>query len=627
MSAISKKYRIRDNLKSAPAILTLTTQGSNGSTDSTLHVLALPDDILYIVIGQLSWPYDIHSLCSVSKRFNALSTPSLYRTVVFPYARPQALHALLTKLETSPELCAYVTALVFDDVAKPFKPDIPPLTADFESYKSSQLENRLKEPIARRDWLLDQIHHKLYSVLPLMNNIQSLHLKRIHPVFLSPPLSHVPPTVTASKRVKDAVLNRVPIRQWRTYQYPHEERMPAAIAMFLTHCHSLTRLIIHDPLSLRSYWPHSLISNLTVLVLGLNLDSVIVELDAGDARAMQFNSLLRKAKNLKKLCILTTWMNLTLLLDDVYLPHLESLEWFHYRAKNPLDAQTFHEFLEHHSPTLKHLALAPVAYIVGNWGYTIDNSTPCWLSEPPSRLLPNLETFRLHNWLAWAKPQPIDNGSITYGDRLRLAKTIMDFILKRDGIVDVALTEFPSRVAKELIEGLNQRIEAKRRAGDNVISRILVGKDEKMEMDSRVPRLIPLTALPLSLPSPSGSPVNFEIVTGFEGDSGTGIVANLVHGLTTGTSHALQALNPASLFHGHSSNHNSHTSHDWSVAPQSENDKSRAKAYWAFIRKRDFLMEAYHSYHVMFQGMELEGAGFRPYLLPRKRGAKRDYWR
>jgi hypothetical protein len=551
---------------------------------------------------------------------------------VFPYAKPQALHALLTKLETSPELCAYVTALVFDDVAKPFKPDIPPLTADFESYKSTRLENRLKEPISRRDWLLDQIHHKLYSVLPLMNNIQSLHLKRIHPVFLSPPLSHVPPTVTATKKVKDAVLNRVPIRQWRTYQYPHEERIPAAIAMFLTHCHSLTRLIIHDPLSLRSYWPHSLISNLTVLVLGLNLDSVLVELDPGDSRAMQFNSLLRKAKKLKKLCILTTWMNLTLLLDEVYLPQLESLEWFHYRAKNPMDAQAFYEFLERHSPTLKHLALAPVAYIIGNWGYTIDTQTPSWLSEPPTKLLPNLETLRLHNWLAWMWPQPADSDSYTYGQRIRLAKTIKDFILKRDGIVDVALTEFPDRIAKELIEGLNQRIDAKRRAGEHVNSRILVGKEEKMEMDSRVPRLIPLTlALPIELPSPSASPTNFNFASSSDGDSGTGIVANLVHGLATGTSHALQALNPASLFHGHNSNHNSDhnsdSSYDWAIVPQSENDKSRAKAYWAFIRKRDFLMEAYNSYHVMFQGMELEWAGFRPYLLPRKRGAKRDYWR
>jgi hypothetical protein len=53
----------------------------------------------------------------------------------------------------------------------------------------------------------------------------------------------------------------------------------------------------------------------------------------------------------------------------------------------------------------------------------------------------------------------------------------------------------------------------------------------------------------------------------------------------------------------------------------------RLKIQWAFIRKREYLLEAYHSYHVMFAGMELEDSGFRPYLLPRKRNAKRDYRR
>jgi hypothetical protein len=385
--------------------------------------------------------------------------------------------------------------------------------------------------------------------------------------------------------------------------------------MFFTHCHALTHLVIYDPLSLRSYWPPSLLSNLTVLIIALNLDSVLLELDVEDSRAMQLNSLLRRAKSLKSLCILTTWINLTVLLEECYFPNLESIEWFHYRAKNPDDPTTFYDFLKLHSDTLKHIALAPVAYIVGNWGYTIASETeldelgaptPHWLSQPPSVLLPNLETLRLHNWHAWALPQPVY--FVPKAARDSTARMIADFILKRPSIVDVALSDFPEDIARDLTGGMKEE--------GRVLKRCVVGTEEMRQRDTRVPPYPPFSARhkpthPSEHTSPpSTSTSSTGIGSAFaSGPSGTGASNSLVSFNSVALA-SLNPLNPSSLLFG-----------------GTDSDRARAKAIWAFTRKREFLHEAYHSYHLMFQGMELENSGFRPYLLPRRKNAKRDYRR
>jgi hypothetical protein len=307
----------------------------------------------------------------------------------------------------------------------------------------------------------------------------------------------------------------------------------------------MRKLVIYDPLSLRSYWTPHLIGNLTVLILALNLDNVVVELDVEDSRAMLLNGILRRAKNLRTLCIVTTWLNFSILLEDCFFPHLEQIEWFHYRAKNPEDPLLFYNFLSAHSETLRHIALAPVAYIVGNWGYIVDRTVRSWLE---SDLLPHLETLRLHNWEAFSAPQPVYE--VTETQRIETAMTIANFVLRRPSIVDVALTNFPSTVSRHLLDGMQS---------SRVIKRALFGKEERLLRNSVVPRYPPLSAL----------------------------------------------VNPSTIF----------------------GEYERLKIQWAFIRKREYLLEAYHSYHVMFAGMELEDSGFRPYLLPRKRNAKRDYRR
>ncbi|CAG7846770.1 SubName: Full=Uncharacterized protein {ECO:0000313/EMBL:CCA74108.1} [Serendipita indica DSM 11827] len=602
-SQIIKTLRIWDPTRSTNVSNSFVVTARSPS----LSLVRLPIDVLFLIFEHLQWPYDLHALTLVCRELRTLSTPLLYRTVVFPYARPNAMYALLCKLEMSPDYCALIQTLIFDDVAKPLRPDIPDVGEDFEGCRSTRLENRLREPIARRDWLLDQIHHKLYTVLPLLN-IKSLFLKRLHPVFLSPPLSHRPPSLTATKKVKDAILNHVPVRQWRNYQQPPpSERLPAAIGMFFTHCRGLTHLTIYDPLSLASYWPHSFVGNLTVLILALNLDHVIVELDCGDRRAMQLNSLLRRAKNLRTLGILTTWLNLTVLLEDCYFPHLESIEWFHYRAKNPKDPQTFYDFLRMHSATLRHIALAPVAYILGNWGYMIDADVPHWLAEPPydcistdghreEGFLPHLETLRLHNWLAWSTPQPVY--SITSADKIHAALLISNFIIARPSIVDVALTDFPSEIGRMLLEGMHASRQVKR---------AIVGKEERLLRDRAVPLYPPLSALH----HPDWA----------SGTSGSGL-SNPSAALVELGSHALSVLNPSTLLNtlagGAGSTHG---------GGETLSERARVKAYWAFARKREYLMEAYHSYSIMFDGLALENSAFRPYLLPRRRNAKRDYRR
>jgi len=581
---------------------------------------ALPIDIHYLIQEHLEWPHDFHALSLVDKYFNALATPYLYRTVVFPYLRPTALLNLLCKLELSPNtLCLQIQTLLFDDVSKPLCPTIPGVNDDFHAIPSKKLENRLTEPIGRKSYIHNQIHHKLYSVLPLLANLKSLHLKRLHPLFLSPPLSHTAPPdrVTAATRVKDTILNHIPIKQWRNYALlpseSHFHRLPpAALAMFFTHCHALTHLVIYDPLSLLSYWPPSLLSNLTVLIIALNLDSVLLELDLEDSRAMQLNSLLRRAKSLKSLCILTTWINLTVLLEECYFPNLESIEWFHYRAKNPDDPATFYDFLKLHSATLKHVALAPVAYIVGNWGYTIAPETdldelgapiPHWLSQSPSTLLPNLETLRLHNWHAWALPQPVF--SVPKAARDSTARMIAEFILKRPSIVDIALSDFPEDVAKGLANGIQE--------DGRILKRYIVGAEETRQKTARVPLYPPASTRPSPTHAnehssiPSMSTANAGLGSAFaSGTSGNGSSNPPM----SFNSIARSSLNPSNLLFG-----------------SNDSDRARAKAIWAFTRKREFLDEAYHSYHLMFHGMELERSGFRPYLLPRRKNARRDYRR
>ena len=594
--------------------------GSHGLQQPSMTMSALPVDVHHLIQEHLEWPHDLHALSLVDKYFNHLATPYLYRTVAFCYMRPTALYNLLCKLESSPNsLCLQIQTLIFDDVPKPLCPPIPWVNdAEFGVIPSKKLENRLTEPIGRKLHIHNQIHHKLYSVLPLLSNLKSLHLRRLHPIFLSPPLSHAAPSdrMTAATRVKDTILNHVPIKQWRNYSLlpsseTHFHRLPpAALAMFFTHCHSLTHLTIYDPLSLRSYWPPSLLSNLTVLTIALNLDSVLLELDVEDSRAMQFNSLLRRAKSLKSLCILTTWINLTVLLEECYFPYLESIEWFHYRAKNPDDPATFYYFLKQHSATLKHIALAPVAYIVGNWGYTIaaENDVdelgvpiPHWLEQPPTILLPNLETLRLHNWHAWALPQPVY--TVPKAAREATARVIAEFILKRPSIVDVALSDFPEDVARELTGGMRDE--------GRVLKRCVVGTEEMRQRDARVPPYPPFSARhsPIHTTEHSAAGPSSSTSAGIglgSGTSGTGTTNQLLSFNST----ALASLAPSGLLFG---------------GPESE--RARLKAAWAFTRKREYLHEAYHSYHLMFQGMELENSGFRPYLLPRRKNAKRDYRR
>ncbi|KAG8811942.1 hypothetical protein FRC17_002269 [Serendipita sp. 399] len=512
-----------------------------------------------------------------------------------------------------------IHTLVFDDVAKPLRPDIPNMEADFDACRSDKLENRLREPIARKDWILDQIHHKLYNVLPLLN-IKSLHLKRLHPIFLSPPLTHAPPIPTATQKMKDAVLNHVPIRQWRSYQQPSSrERLPAAIGMFFTHCRSLTSLTIYDPLTLQSYWPRSLVRNLTVITYAVNLDTVTLEVDSRDTRAMQLNGILRRAKNLRTLAILTTWINLSLLLEDCHFPHLESIEWFHYSCKNPLDSRIFYHFLRDHSKTLKHISLAPAAYIVGIWGYTIEPGLPHWLAEQPSSpisglaneterngvegqdgFLPHLETLRLHNWLAWATPRPVN--AITSAERIHTAHLITTFILARPTITDVAITDFPSEVGRTLIEGM----QATRK-----IRRAIVGREEKLRKNQCVPLYPPLSLL--------HHHPEWSTTIGVGGVGPSAAIAEF-------GSQALSALNPSALLNNLNLAGTGGASAG-SFGSGEMSERARAKAYWAFVRRREYLLEAYYSYTVMFEGMELEQSGFRPYLLPRRRNAKREYQR
>ncbi|KAG8750628.1 hypothetical protein FRC14_000340 [Serendipita sp. 396] len=580
---------------------------------------SLPLDIHHLILPYLQWPYDLQSLSLVSRSFHILSTPLLYRTVVFPYARPSALLALLCKLEVSPEYCAMIHTLVFDDVAKPLMPDIPNIGADFDACKSDKLENRVREPVGRKDWILDQVHHKLYCVLPLLN-IKSLYLKRLHPVFLSPPLSHTPPIPSATQKVKDAVLNHVPIRQWRKYQQtPSKERLPAAIGMFFTHCRSLASLTIYDPLSLRSYWPHSLVTNLTVIIYAVNLDTIVLELDSRDTRAMQLNGILRRARNLRTLAILTTWISLHLLLEDCHFAHLESIEWFHYSCKSVLDARTFYNFLCEHSGTLRHISLAPTAYIVGSWGFTTDPEVPHWLAEPPyphtnnttnepdrngtlskDGFLPNLETLRLHNWLAWSTPQAVN--TITNAERIHTAHLISTFILSRPLITDVAITDFPSEIGRALIEGMRETRK---------VRRAILGREERLRRNHYVPLYPPLSFL--------HHPSDWNSSMGVGGVGPSAALAEF-------GSQALSALNPSTLLNNLNFPGTGNTNAG-NTGGGEMSERARAKAYWAFVRRREYLLEAYYSYSVMFEGMELEQSGFRPYLLPRRRNAKREYQR
>lgn len=508
----------------------------------------LPTDVLLEVLDQLEWPHDYAALSLTCRRLHTFTNLELYKTIVIGYARPKALHSLLTKLERDSETCAYVTTLIFDDRAKPMRPYWPSLHEDFDRIPSSRLENRCREPLPRADALLLKIHHKLYAVLPVLHNLKSVYFKRIHPLFLAPPLQHKPPTSTPTRKLKDVVLNNFPLRQLREYQ-DDSDYPPAAIAIFITHCLSLQRLVIHDPLALRSYWTPSLVANLTVMVLGLNLDNVALELDIEDSRSMLFNGILRRAKQLRTLCLLNTWVNLTLLLEDCYFPFLEGIEWFGFRQKCMDDPATFHDFLTLHSNTLHRLALGHVAYCKGNWGHVIPRSRVSggrWLES--ETVLPNLETLRLQHWEAYATPQPVYE--VTESDRLNTAIMIAQFILHRPSIIDVALTDLPSSVATILLEGMQ---------ATRTIKRVMFGKTERVERNARVPRFPPLDAV-----------------------------------VTTGT-----------LF----------------------SEYERSKAQWAFQRKREYLLEAYESYIVMFQGLELEKSAFRPYLLPRRKNAKRDYRR
>lgn len=44
----------------------------------------------------------------------------------------------------------------------------------------------------------------------------------------------------------------------------------------------------------------------------------------------------------------------------------------------------------------------------------------------------------------------------------------------------------------------------------------------------------------------------------------------------------------------------------------------RRQADFLLVRKREYLQEVWQSYEVMFQGLELENSGYRPYLLESK---------
>jgi hypothetical protein len=277
-------------------------------------------DVLFLICQHLNWPEDLHSISLVSRSLNALVTPFLYRTITIT-PNPSASLALLGKLNDDGKLCVFVQTLVFDDVVRPLRPRIPN-PEEFDSARDKDLTDLTGYGYEDRG----DPHHirlRLYDVLPKLQNLQTLCIKRWNHT-LQGPLSASECYHYWNPRPgrEFSFMRKFRLSSSPSYKGPpavmHGDQRPCPsdiVSLLLLRCPSIEKISVIGAFpALRFSHATTAFTNLTVILIGERT-----------ANAALWNDILRNTKKLRVLGLLNVHFRFERFLGGCEFPCLESI--------------------------------------------------------------------------------------------------------------------------------------------------------------------------------------------------------------------------------------------------------------------------------------------------------------
>ncbi|KZV83137.1 hypothetical protein EXIGLDRAFT_728850 [Exidia glandulosa HHB12029] len=484
----------------------------------------LPPELLLQIFSYLEWPYDLPTAALTSRVFADCAALTLARTLPIPFV-PDAQDRLVPWLSrllepSSHHLRTSVLRVVLDDVAKPLEPTIPSReqlehdTVPCNRYIDEELPNR-GAPAPH------VIHYMLQALLPQLNNVHAVFLRRHVSWFL---LDALPPVVKPQKGnglrwsslgkvvPRKLTLNR---RRFSDSTNEHEaepDHSDEAAEDGVTAAHRENQIPPNVWSLLMDRKPHlremficclssaklpdaSLARNLTTVNLH-DLDCRVTFASGGD-RTPWTPLLLACEATLENLCLVRVLGFATLIAytppppadpslppppppKRTAFPALRNLEVYK-MALRGIDSEALSDFIERHSPSLRVLALGIRCDLGSATNPATHLVSRTWLDNPD--LLPKLEVLRLENsdfLSSWTEPplaagtEPPTAAAVTERKR-RIAKHLANFVLARPSITDVTFPDLTEPEAAAVRRAVGGR------------GRVLLGVERLVSFETHVP--------------------------------------------------------------------------------------------------------------------------------------------
>ena len=399
-------------------ILDFTSWSSHPSSSSSAVTLEhLDPDVLFLVFRHLSWPIDLYNLALVSRSLNTSVTPELYKTIVV-LPSPRIALSLLDKLDSDQVARDAVQTLVFDFLVRSVKPGLSDLSTS-ASLKGKDLSSpHYSDPIRgvpdSEKWGdPHRVRLRLYRVLPKLRHVRNVYVKRWHhmtmgPLSASECYHYWNPSSTSQKSRKFIGRFRRPPRYEGPPAVMHGDREPNPldiISLLMLRCKELRKLYV------TGVFPSLRVSQLNYPIWIWNLTTLVIgEQTAG---VSVWNDVLRRCTRLRVLALLNVHFRFEKLMAGCLFPWLESigmytcyhismmltgwceLEWYGYAfssasTRKQYKLKAFTDFIQKHQATLKCISLAPRIYQPLR-GLTYQDGLPFF--EPDSGVCPSAPLF------------------------------------------------------------------------------------------------------------------------------------------------------------------------------------------------------------------------------------------